>query len=117
MQVYHISPEACYGVSDNSNGNTTLSYYLYPPPALNLIGATVSGLAQWLVLAEMLVGLEHVLDLHAPTSFTIRLQTFKPHAKHPEPILGLLGVGRDANAAFSFQAQTNLPSQRVCDRT
>ena len=45
LQVFHISPEAFYGVSDNSNGNTALSYYFYPPPALNSVGATVPGTA------------------------------------------------------------------------
>ena len=44
LQVFHISPEAFYGVSDNSNGNTALSYYHYPPPALNSVGATVPGI-------------------------------------------------------------------------
>ena len=50
LQVQYISPNVFYGVSDNSNGKDGLTYFLYPPPALNSVGANDSGSETYLML-------------------------------------------------------------------
>ena len=43
IQVHYINPETFYGLDDNSNGESPFSYYLYPPPLLNSVGANDTG--------------------------------------------------------------------------
>ena len=43
IQVQYINPETFYGLADNSNGESPLSYYLYPPPPLKSVGANDTG--------------------------------------------------------------------------